>query len=129
MGSALRNNIHLKLFQTTSHLSTKTSNKFQSHWNPNKVFKEVYKTISCIRMAGKVCNFRKIAIRIYPDQLRILANKIEMKTFRVHWFIKGSLSSYRMARWHRSFRGISKILYLGSRTWVQFKPLCRLLMR
>jgi len=111
----------------------KMFNRYPFLWNQNKGCKQGCREINCWLMKGitKVCNFKKIAIQIYQDQLRIQPNKIGMgmKISKVPWFIKVCLSSCRMVPWHKLFNEINKILYLGNRIWVQFKPLCHLKMR
>ena len=107
-------------------------NKSQFLWSLNKECKQGNKLIHfrLIKWIRKICNFKRKVIQIYRDQLKIQSNKIEMakKTFRARWFIKVCLSSYRMARWHKLFKEINKILYLVKITLVQFKLLCHLKM-
>jgi len=126
------NHYQFRLFQMNLHL-IRMFNKYQFLWSQNKVCKQDCREINSRPTKGimKVCNFKKIVTQIYQGRLIIQPSKIEMemKIFRVHCFIKVCLNSCRMVRWHKLFKEINRILFMGNLTWVLYKPLCHLKMR
>jgi len=132
-GSVQLKNYQLKFFQMIYLHLIKMYNKYPFLWSQNKVYKQDCREITSRSTKGImiVCNFKKIVTQIYQGRLIIQPSKIEMemKIFRVHWFIKVCLNSYRMVRWHKLFKEINRILFMGNLTWALFKPLCHLKMR